>query len=135
MAISDTCVDETPECDIVVDDRLFALELLALEDVESHLHVAQLSIRFDKDAHLDRHIVVMLVSLLRVDLELCELKLNLLVIKNGRELLLGASFIVNLNGLVSERVPYTKVHERVQNYDIQMLVEFVHQVPEVGSYL
>jgi hypothetical protein len=83
MTIPDARIDETSECNIVVNDWLFALKLLALENIESHVHVTQLSIGFDEDAHLDRHIVVMLVRLFRVDLELCNFELSLMLIKSG----------------------------------------------------
>ena len=49
--------------------------------------------------------------------------------------MLGTSLVVNLDGFVSQRVSHTEIHEGIQNYDVQVLVEFVHQVSQMSSHL
>lgn len=78
--------------------------------------------------------MVLLVLFLRVSLELCDLKLALLVTHGGK-LLFRTSLIIYLDSFVRQRIPHTKVHERVQNDDVQVLVEFVDEVSQVSSDL
>ena len=134
MTVSDAGIDQASESDVVVDDWLIGLELVAFENIEGHFHVTKLPISLDEDAHLDRQVMVLLVLFLRVSLELCDLKLVLLV-AHGRKFLLVSSLIVDLDSFVRQRVPHTKVHERVQNDDVQVLVEFVDEVPQVSPDL
>ena len=47
VTISDTGIDQAPESDVVVNDWLLGLELVAFENIEGHLHVTKLSISLD----------------------------------------------------------------------------------------